>query len=199
MLHAGSYVPFASHLDLVARQSLAGIQPSKRIPYTKSKYIQRIPLEQILFCTPWERGRNTMAGVREGFAPWESQVYQLAPLRPPLRVSPLAQGGGGKRPPLSAVHPKKKGNAKRPRVYSKASPPPAPRIKEKSIHFSAPVPLFVNFVDFRKFRVGDGGGYYMGPVQLILSFSCFCGRFREFRVMIFTPEESLTRNRNTPA
>jgi len=122
MLHAGSYVPFASHLDLVARQSLAGIQPSKRIPYTKSKYIQRIPLEQILFCTPWERGRNTMAGVREGFAPWESQVYQLAPLRPPLRVSPLAQGGGGKRPPLSAVHPKKKGNAIRQRTYSKASP-----------------------------------------------------------------------------
>ena len=81
-----------------------------------------------------------------------------------------------------------------------ASPLPHPKIKKRRASVPpAPVPLFVNFVDFRKFSVGDGGGYYMGPVQLILSFSCFRGLFREFRVMIFTPEESLTRNRNTPA
>ena len=32
----------------------------------------------------------------------------------------------------------------------------------------APVPLFVNSVDFRGFSVGDGGGYYMGSIQPIL-------------------------------
>jgi hypothetical protein len=37
----------------------------------------------------------------------------------------------------------------------------------------------------------------MGPIQPILSFSCFRGRFREFRVMTSTPEESSTRNRST--
>jgi len=36
-----------------------------------------------------------------------------------------------------------------------------------SVH-PAPVPLFVNSVEFRGFSVGDGGGYYMGPIQPIL-------------------------------
>ena len=33
---------------------------------------------------------------------------------------------------------------------------------DRSPYPSAPVPLFVHFVDFRKFRVGDGGGYDRG-------------------------------------
>jgi hypothetical protein len=121
----------------------------------------------------------------------EEKNHQMCEWRPAFRVQPTSPKGG-------------KGGEKRQRTTRRLRP--------------APVPLFVHFVDlrvgrgtrttlaeqiydlrFRKFRVGDGGGYYLCPVQLILSFSCFRGRFREFRVMIFTPEESLTRNRNTPA
>jgi len=80
--------------------------------------------------------------------------------------------------------PEEKGGAKRPRVYSKASPPPAPQIKEKSIHFSAPVPLFVNSVDFRGFRVGDGEGTTWVPSNQFFIFSVFLCDFCVFRVMI---------------
>ena len=44
------------------------IRSSKRIPYTKSKYIQRIPLGQIQFSSPGGK-RKTTADVLEGFAP----------------------------------------------------------------------------------------------------------------------------------
>ena len=46
--------------------------PKNRISYMKLKYIQRIPLGQIQFSSPWEGGRKTTADVLEGFAPSRS-------------------------------------------------------------------------------------------------------------------------------
>ncbi len=48
--------------------------------------------------------------------------------------------------------------------------------------FSAPVPLFVHFVDFRKFRAGTGEGA-SGAHPTNISFFVFLYIFRGFRVM----------------
>jgi len=107
-------------------------------------------------------------------------------LRPPLRVTPQS-------PPAPRDKKKEELPFLRPRANLRFS-----WLRESafSVH-PAPVPLFVHFADFCEFGVGDGGGYYMDSIQPILSFSCFRGIFREFRVMMFKSEESRTRNRST--
>ncbi len=71
-----------------------------------------------------------------------------------------------------------------PRPHTKT---PCKLLPESHIHQlppSAPVPLFVNFVDFRRFCVGDGGGYDLHQHNnQYFSFSCFRVLFSEFRVM----------------
>ncbi len=74
------------------------------------------------------------AGIREGFAPCSRKGGRGA------------QNSGGRTRRLRPRDSRKEreGGAKRPWAYSKASPHPCP--------------LFVHFVDFCEFGVGDGGG-----------------------------------------
>ena len=59
-----------------------------------------------------------------------------------------------------------------------------------------PCPLFVNFVDFRRFSVGDGGGNDLHASSLIFFFFVFSSFFRAFRVMnTLIKKESNTPNR----
>ena len=90
--------------------------------------------------------------------------------------------------PRSSRKEGEKGGAKRPRVYSKASPrlaqgvgergrkttagvlegfAPCSLKGEKENSTPAPVPLFVHFVDFCEFGVGDGGGTIYIPTSII--------------------------------
>ncbi len=97
--------------SLRPRLCLAGIRPSKRIPYMKPKYIQRIPLGQIQFCSPG-KGGAIRPWMYSKASPRDSQIkdllarQSLAPLRASLPAHPasaevirvprpprLAQGG----------------------------------------------------------------------------------------------------------
>jgi len=190
--------PDRKSIDLVANILFAWLRASLLAHPASAKVVR---FQRLSASNPQEEGgRKTTADVLEGFAPGGgSQVFLLA-LR--LGSSTLACSLKGEKENAPSRSTPEKNGAQNDRGCTRRLRPEG-ACARGGYHFLPLSPfscislIFVSLVC--EFGVGDGGGYYMGPVQLILSFSCFCGRFREFRVMIFTPEESLTRNRNTPA
>ena len=155
---------------LIFKRSSAGMRSSKRIQYTKLKYIQRIPLEQIRFYSLGrgaqnDRGRTRRLRPRGARKPsvcsptrvfdprlFTNQRFALRLGSLPLACSQIKDllSDSGLRPSLARL----KGRRK--------TPPPAVHpqkvyrlawMRESLSAHPAPVPLFVHFADL---RVGRG-------------------------------------------